>query len=274
VPSFLETAIEIGREASSLIANAVKRRGEHDRSFELKGEYDLVTETDRASEQLIVERLQSHFPTHSIVAEESGRHEGSSEYRWYVDPLDGTTNFAHGFPVFNVTLALERAGELVCGVIVDPTRNELFSAELGSGAYLNNRRIRVSGAERIEDTLAATGFPSRKRHQSVNVHFFYQLAMLSHGVRRAGAAAIDLAYVACGRLDLFWEFNLNPWDMAAGVLLVREAGGTVTNMRGEPFDLRGQHLLADNTLVHEETIALFTEIYAGRYPTPLPEMPG
>ena len=120
----------------------------------------------------------------------------------------------------------------------------------------------------------ATGFPSRKRHQNVNVHFYYQLAMLSHGVRRAGAAAIDLAYVACGRLDLFWEFSLNPWDMAAGVLLVREAGGTVTDMHGGPFDLRGQHVLADNTLVHAETVELFAEIFEGRYRTPLPEMRG
>jgi myo-inositol-1(or 4)-monophosphatase len=271
-PSFLEAAIEIGGEAAALIADAVKRRGEHDHSFELKGEYDLVTETDRASERLIVERLQSRFPTHSIVAEESGGHAGSSEYRWYVDPLDGTTNFAHGFPVFNVTLALERAGELLCGVVIDPTRNEIFSAEAGAGAYLNHRRIRVSGAARIEDALAATGFPSRKRHHNVNVHFFYQLAMLSHGVRRAGAAAIDLAYVACGRLDLFWEFGLNPWDMAAGVLLIREAGGTVTDMHGGPFDLRGQHLLADNTLVHAETVELFAEIFDGKYRTPLPEM--
>ncbi len=273
MPSFLETAIEIGREASALIAAAVKRRGEHDRSFELKGEYDLVTETDRASERLIVERLQSHFPTHSIVAEEGGGHAGTSEYRWYVDPLDGTTNFAHGFPVFNVTLALERAGELICGVIVDPTRDEVFSAEAGGGAFLNARRIHVSGAARIEDALAATGFPSRKRHRNVNVHFYYQLAMLSHGVRRAGAAAIDLAYVACGRLDLVWEFSLNPWDMAAGVLLVREAGGTVTNMRGGPFDLRGGHVLADNTRVHAETIELFAEIFDGRYRTSFPKCP-
>jgi myo-inositol-1(or 4)-monophosphatase len=274
VPSFLETAIEIGREASAVIAAAVKRRGGHDRSFELKGEYDLVTETDRASEQLIVERLEKHFPTHAIVAEESGSHAGSSGYRWYVDPLDGTTNFAHGFPVFNVTLALVHAGELVCGVIIDPTRDEVFSAEAGAGAFLNGQRIRVSGAKSIEESLTATGFPSRRRHQDVNVHFFYQLAMLSHGVRRAGAAAIDLAYVACGRLDLYWEFGLNPWDMAAGVLLVREAGGTVTNMRGDPFDLRGPHILADNTLVHAETVELFTEVFAGKYRTPLPDMQG
>jgi myo-inositol-1(or 4)-monophosphatase len=272
VASFLETAVEIGREASALIAGSVEDHVGRERHFDLKGAYDLVTETDRASERLIVDRLRGHFPTHAIVAEEGSGQAGTSEYCWYVDPLDGTTNFAHGFPVFNVTLALERAGELIAGVIVDPTRDEVFSAELGSGAFLNQRRIHVSHAARIEDALVATGFPSRKRHQNVNVHFYYQLAMLSHGVRRAGAAAIDLAYVACGRLDMFWEFSLNPWDVAAGILLVREAGGIATDMRGGQLSLRGPHILADNGLVHAETLELFAEIYAGRYRVPLPEM--
>lgn len=265
--SFLETAVEIGREAAALIRNSSERR------FELKGEYDLVTATDRASENLILERLRQHYPTHAVVAEETGGHAGSSEYCWYVDPLDGTTNFAHAFPVYNVTLALERAGELIAGVIIDPTRDEVFSAEKGGGAYLNGRRIRVSQAAAIEDSLSATGFPSRKRHQNLNVHFYYQLAMLSHGVRRAGAAAIDLAYVACGRLDLFWEFSLNPWDIAAGVLLIREAGGVVTDMHGAPISLRGPHILGDNGLVHEEVVGLFAEIFAGRARVPLPEIP-
>jgi myo-inositol-1(or 4)-monophosphatase len=273
VASYLDTAVEIGREAAALIAEAVQRRGLSDRSFELKGDYDLVTETDRASEKLIVERLRKHFPTHSIVAEEGGGSEAASEFRWYVDPLDGTTNFAHGFPVFNTTLALEKAGEMICGVIIDPTRDEVFSAEKGAGASLNGRRIRVSSAARIEDALSATGFPSRKRHQDVNIHYYYQLAMLSHGVRRAGAAAIDLAYVACGRLDLFWEFSLNPWDMAAGTLLVREAGGAVSDMSGGPFDLRGKNVMADNGLLHQETLDLFARISRGEYPVPLPQMP-
>ena len=270
--SFLDTAVDIAREASALIAEATERRSLGDHSFELKGEYDLVTDTDRASEKLIVERLRAHFPSHAIVAEEGGGTKAASEYCWYVDPLDGTTNFAHGFPVFNVTLALERAGELLCGVVIDPTRDEIFRAEAGAGAYLNDRRIRVSSATRLEDSLSATGFPSRKRHQNVNIHFYYQLAMLSHGVRRAGAAAIDLAYVACGRLDLFWEFSLNPWDMAAGVLLIREAGGSVTDMHGKPFNLRGKHVLADNGHVHQETVDLFARIYRGDFPSPLPEM--
>ena len=228
---FVEVASSIAREAGALISE-YRRKGI---GFELKGKHDLVTEADRASEKLIVEGLAKHFPSHAVVGEEGGAVEGASEYRWFVDPLDGTTNFAHNFPVYNISMGLERAGELVAGVIYDPTRDELFSTEKGSGAFLNGERIRVTTASRIEDSLSATGFPSRKRHANINIHFYYQLAMASHGVRRAGAAAIDLAYVACGRLDLFWEFALNPWDMAAGVLLVREAGGVVSGIRGEPL---------------------------------------
>jgi len=171
-----------------------------------------------------------------------------------------------------VTLALERAGELIAGVVFDPLRNEMFSAEKGAGAFLNGQPIHVSKAPRIESSLVATGFPSRKRHLNINIHFYYQLAMLSHGVRRAGSAALDLAYVACGRLDAFWEFGLNPWDMAAGILLIREAGGTCTDMHGAPLDLRGPTLLADNTAVHAEIVGLFAEIFAGKFRFPLPEI--
>jgi myo-inositol-1(or 4)-monophosphatase len=266
--SFIDVAIATAHEAGLVVSEFARRRI----GFELKGAYDLVTEADRTSEKLIVERLRSHFPTHSILAEEGFGSELNSEYRWYVDPLDGTTNFAHGFPVYNVTMALEHNGEMIAGVIYDPTRDEMFSAERGAGAFLNGQRIHVTQTARLEDALTATGFPSRKRHQDVNVHFFYQLAMLSHGVRRAGAAAIDLAYVACGRVDLFWEFSLNPWDMAAGSLLVREAGGKVTDMRGGPFHLRGADILADNGTVHAETVELFGEIFAGKVRVPPPGM--
>jgi len=267
--SYLETATEIAREAGSLLSGHFERRV----AFELKGEWDLVTEADRASEALIVERLRNHFPTHSIVAEEGGGCQGSSEYTWYVDPLDGTTNFAHSFPVYNVTLGLERAGQMIAGVIYDPTRNEMFAAERGAGAYLNHRRIHVSQAKRLEDSLIATGFPSKKRHHNINIHFYYQLAMVTHGVRRAGAAAIDLAYVACGRLDAFWEFQLNPWDMAAGLLLVEEAGGRCSDMLGAPATLRGPHLLADNGAIHEEILEMFRGVFAGEYRHTLVELP-
>jgi myo-inositol-1(or 4)-monophosphatase len=268
MPSYLETTVEIAREAGALLAKYFERRV----PFEQKGEHDLVTEADRASEKLVIDRLTAHFPSHSIVAEEGGGHAGSSEYCWYVDPLDGTTNFAHGFPMYNITMALEQAGELIAGVVFDPERNEMFTAERGSGAYVNNRRLRVSKVKQIENTLVSTGFPSKKRHQNVNIHFYYQLAMVTHGVRRAGSAALDLAYVAGGRLDAFWEFGLNPWDMAAGILLIREAGGNCSDMKGGPVSLGGPHLLADNGLVHQAIVDLFGEIFRGQYRHPVPLM--
>jgi myo-inositol-1(or 4)-monophosphatase len=264
---YLETAVEIAREAGTLLANYFERRV----PFELKGEFDLVTEADRASEKLVVERLRSYFPSHTIVAEEGGGHESSSEYRWFVDPLDGTTNFAHSFPMFNVTLGLERAGEVIAGVIYDPLRQEMFTAERGAGAYLNNRRIRVSNTKNLSDSLASTGFPSRKRHHNVNIHFYYQLAMASHGVRRTGSAAIDLAYVACGRLDFFWEFGLKPWDQAAGTLLVQEAGGRVSDMKGLLHNTVGSdHVLADNGALHEQVLAVFKEVFGAQFRVPMP----
>jgi myo-inositol-1(or 4)-monophosphatase len=267
--SYLETAVDIAREAGALLTHYFEKRV----AFETKGEFDLITEADRNSEKLVVEKLRSYFPAHAIVAEEGGGVAGNSEYRWYVDPLDGTTNFAHSFPMFNVTLGLERAGEMVCGVIYDPVRQEMFTAEQGGGAYLNNRRLRVARTAGLKDSLGSTGFPSRKRSHNVNIHFYYQLAMASHGVRRTGSAALDLAYVAAGRLDFFWEFGLKPWDQAAGVLLVREAGGNVTDMCGQPISITSsEHLLADNGILHDEVLAMFHEIFKGRPPLPLPEL--
>lgn len=267
--SYLETAVEIAHEAGSLLANYFERRV----PFNVKGEFDLITEADKASEQLIVERLRTHFPTHAIVAEEGGGVDSTSEFRWYVDPLDGTTNFAHGFPIFNVTLGLTRGGEPIAGVVYDPIRRETFAAERGGGAYLNSRRIRVSGTPNISQSLSSTGFPSRKRRFNLNIYYYYQLAMASHGVRRTGSAAIDLAYVAAGRLDFFWEFGLKPWDMAAGILLVQEAGGRVTDMEGRPHSLTGsEHLVADNGLLHDQIIEIFGEIALGRERVSMPPM--
>lgn len=263
---FLETAADIAREAGAVL---IRHLGV---GFELKGEFDLVTEADRASEKLVVERLRSHFPSHSILAEEGGNHDAASGYCWYVDPLDGTTNFAHGFPMFNVTLALERDGVLIAGVVYDPVRQELFAAERGGGAYLNNHRMRVSKVAALENCLVATGFPSYKRHLNVNIHFYHQLALATHGVRRAGSAALDFAYVACGRLDAFWEFGLKPWDMAAGLLLVEEAGGRTADMKGGPASLRGPHVLADNGLVHDQVLEIFSEVFRGQYRVPIPQI--
>jgi len=264
---YLETAVEIARESGSLLANYLERHV----GFELKGEFDLVTEADRASERLVVERLRSRFPSHNIVAEEGGGHQAVSDYCWFVDPLDGTTNYAHSFPMFNVTLGLACAGEVIAGVVYDPVRQELFTAERGGGAYLNNRRIRVSPVQNLADSLASTGFPSRKRHHNVNIHFYYQVAMATHGVRRTGSAALDLAYVAASRLDFFWEFGLKPWDMAAGTLLVREAGGRVSDMRGAPHSLTGsEHLVADNGALHQQVLEIFGEIFRGEARIPMP----
>ncbi len=266
--NYVETAAAIAREAAAIIERLRQQRI----GFELKGESDLVTAADRASEEHIAARLRAAFPTHGIVAEEGNNEEMRSGYRWFVDPLDGTTNFAHGFPIYNTTLALEKDGELIAGVIYDATRNEMFTAEKGAGAFLNGERLAVSAADRIEDALYATGFPSRRRHQNINIHFYYQLAMISHGVRRGGSAAIDLAYVACGRLEGFWEFGLNPWDMAAGKLLVEEAGGFVTDMHGGPHVLSSPHILATNAGVQSPTIALFEAIFENRAPHPLPDV--
>jgi myo-inositol-1(or 4)-monophosphatase len=198
-----------------------------------------------------------------------------------VDPLDGTTNFAHGFPAFCVVMGLERRraglaanedGEMVAGVIYDPLRDEMFSAERGKGAWLNQRKMSVSKIGTLQESLTATGFPSHKRHRSPNVHFYQEITLRSHGVRRAGSAALDLAYVAAGRLDGFWEFNLNPWDTSAGYLLVEEAGGLVTHFDGGKFTLDSREVLATNGLIHGEMKHLFTEMFAGRemeaIPTP------
>jgi myo-inositol-1(or 4)-monophosphatase len=201
------------------------------------------------------------------------------EFRWYVDPLDGTTNFAHGFPQFCVSMGLEQRpaglkpeedGTLVAAVIYDPMRDELFSAERGRGALLNGRPMRVSLTPNFSVALTATGFPSHKRHQSPNVHFYQEFTLRSHGVRRAGSAALDLAYVAAGRLDGFWEFNLNPWDTAAGILLVKEAGGLVTDFSGNHFRLASRETLATNSLIHSEMLVFFEELFAGRDLAPIP----
>jgi len=268
-------ATEIAREAGALLRSYF----EHGVTAEYKGDVDLVTVADRASEKLIVERLHAAYPTHGIYGEEGTRSHLESEYRWYIDPLDGTTNFAHGFPIFCVSMGLEHRlpglapdadGELVAAVIYDPTRDDLFTAEAGKGAYINGRRIHTSKTPSLAESITATGFPSQKRHTSPNIHFYQQFTLRSHGVRRTGSAAMDLAYVAMGRLEGFWEFNLNPWDTAAGVLLVREAGGTVTHMDGSPFTLDSREVLATNGLIQHELVTLFKNMFAGRDLTPIP----
>jgi myo-inositol-1(or 4)-monophosphatase len=246
--SFLEVAIDTAREAGSILLTEFDRPAE----ISYKGEVDIVTQADRRSEQVIVSRLRTHFPKHGIVAEEGGGTESDSPFRWHVDPLDGTTNFAHRYPCFAVSIGLEEAGELIAGVIYQPVSGELFSAARGEGAYLNRKKIHVSSIEKLATSLLATGFPSNKRSKSPNIHYYWDFTMRSHGVRRDGSAAMDLAAIACGRFEGFWEFGLHTWDTAAGVLLVREAGGTVTTFDGQPYRLGDRELLASNTRVHQE----------------------
>jgi myo-inositol-1(or 4)-monophosphatase len=273
--TFVSIAESIAREAGALLREYYHRGV----TAEFKGDVDIVTEADRASEKLVVSRLNAELPTHGIYGEEGTRTGLDAEYRWYVDPLDGTTNFAHGFPVFAVVLGCEKRapglaadedGEMIAGVIYDPLRDEMFTAARGEGAFLNGKPIHVSKAKLLQESLIATGFPSQKRHESPNVHFYQEFTLRSHGVRRAGAAAIDLAYVACGRLEGYWEFQLNPWDTSAGYLLVEEAGGRITHFDGSKFTLDSREVLATNGNIHGEIQQLFVDMFAGKNLEPIP----
>ncbi len=247
----LSIAIEAARSAGALLKrHAGKVREVHLKAGESK---NLVTEIDRKSEEIIIEILHRHFPQHDILAEESGSERGrTSEYRWVIDPLDGTTNFTHGFPVFCVSIGLEWKGEIVLGVIYDPNFDELFTAEKGRGAFLNGKPMRVSQIERLDRSLLVTGFPyDIAENPNRAIERFVGFLMHAQAVRRMGSAAIDLAYVAAGRYEGFWEVNLNPWDMAAGVLLVTEAGGCVTTFDGGPFSIYTKEILASNGRVHD-----------------------
>jgi myo-inositol-1(or 4)-monophosphatase len=250
---------ELAREAGSLLMSFFGKV-----SIEYKGDADLVTKADRASEQIIVERIRRQWPDHDLIGEEGSRRETGSDFRWYIDPLDGTTNFAHSFPVFCVSIALEHKGQRIAGVVYDPSRNEMFAAAKGIGSWLNDQPIHVSTVKLLKESLVATGFPSHKRHKNPNIHFYHQITLRSHGVRRAGSAALDLCYLACGRYDAYWEFNLNAWDTAAGVLIVEEAGGKVTNFSGGAFNIDSREVLGSNTLLHDELLREFQAIMDGR----------
>src|SRR5712691_13170458 len=267
--NFVPAMAEVAREAGALLMEYFHQHVK----VEYKGEVDLVTVADRKSEALILQRIQARWPKHDVLGEEGSRIETGSDYHWYVDPLDGTTNFAHGFPVFCVSLAVEYRGRRVAGVIYDPTRDEMFAAELGKGALLNGQPIHVSATSRLAECLVGTGFPSQKRHKSPNIYFYHQLTLRTHGVRRAGSAALDLCNVASGRFDGFWYFNPNPWDTAAGVLIVEEAGGKVSRFNGSAFELDSHETLASNGLVHDALLQEFKEIFAGRGLDPMP-VPG
>lgn len=267
VNPFLEAAIDIAREAGDILLEEFARPVK----ISYKGEVDIVTQADRRSEQAIVKRLRAQFPEHGIVAEEGGGTESDSLFRWHVDPLDGTTNFAHGYPCFAVSIGLEQAGEMIAGVIYQPVSGELFTAAQGEGAYLNQQKIHVSPIQGLATSLLGTGFPSLKRAQNPNIHYYWDFTLKSHGVRRDGSAALDLAAVACGRFDGFWEFGLHSWDVSAGILLVREAGGMVTRFDGQPYELGDKELLSSNGHIHGELLETVADV-AGRVGS-LPGLP-
>jgi myo-inositol-1(or 4)-monophosphatase len=256
IKTYLEVAVEIAQEAGKVLREEMQRPP----SIAYKGDFDLVTQADRRSETLIVNRLQKYFPEHAVAAEEGTGKDTASEYRWHVDPLDGTTNFAHGYPCFCVSMALASKNELLVGVIYNPVYDELFTAARGEGATFNGKRIHCSKIDTLKDSLLCTGFPNHNRQANPNIHFYWDFTLRSHGVRRDGSAALDLAFVAMGRFDSFWEFGLNPWDTAAGVVLVEEAGGKVTDMQGQPYALGGPSILASNGLVHAEMVRVASEV--------------
>lgn len=248
----IEAALEAGKFLKynvGKVKNIERKKGE---------ETNLVTEIDKQSEALIINKIRQHFPSHDILGEESGAHDAKSDYRWIIDPLDGTTNYTHGLPIFCVTIGVEYKGEIIVGAIYDPNSDEMFSAEKGKGAFLNGKKIHVSSHHTLINSLLVTGFPYNVKENPGNVveHFVHFLPV-AQGVRRLGSAALDMAYVACGRLDGYWEVFLNPWDKAAGILLVREAGGTVTTFTGNETDvIYTADTLATNGLIHHEMLSI------------------
>jgi myo-inositol-1(or 4)-monophosphatase len=229
-------------------------------SITYKGAINLVTEMDHRAEAAVIKILEKEFPSHSILTEESNGREGSSSYRWILDPLDGTTNYAHGYPFFCVSLALEKDGQIVWGIIYDPLREELFAAEAGRGASVNGRALQVSATRLMQQSFLCTGFPYDMRESTEdNLRYFSRFAKIAQAIRRDGSAALDLCYVAMGRFDGFWEMKLNPWDVAAGGLIVTEAGGRVTNFSGGHFTINGQEILATNGLIHEDMLSVLSK---------------
>ncbi|MDD2851780.1 MAG: inositol monophosphatase family protein [Desulfuromonadaceae bacterium] len=258
--TYLQEAVTAARIAGQY----QKSRFASSLDIEMKGDKNLVTEVDKESERLIVEHLLSHFPGHDIVAEEGDYLQGNSPYRWIIDPVDGTTNYAHCYPWFCTSIGLEFEGNLVTGVIYNPVYDELFTATKGGGAHLNGNRLAVSARKPLNCALLGTGFPYDCATDPVNnFASFIAFQKSARGIRRAGAAALDLAYVAAGRLDGFWELKLKAWDVAAGVLMVREAGGTVTTFDGSAYDIFNDRIVASNGLIHDEMVAMLAAVASG-----------
>ncbi|MBN2282101.1 MAG: inositol monophosphatase [Candidatus Marinimicrobia bacterium] len=248
------TIQEAAHEAAVFILENARDFGD----AQFKGRVDMVTKIDLGAEKIILDKIRSAFPDHSIITEESDDKETTSDYRWIIDPLDGTTNFVHAFPFVSVSIALEYQREVVMGIVNNPFMKEYFFAETGNGAFLNDQPIHVSENETLNRSLLATGFPyvvSEKFER--NMALFSKIYRQTQGVRRAGSAAVDLCYVACGRLDGFWEFELNPWDVAAGSLIVKEAGGKLSDFSGNRLNIFKREILATNGLIHAELLKNF-----------------
>jgi myo-inositol-1(or 4)-monophosphatase len=259
VQEFERVALAAAARAGDLLRGRYGRR----QQVSFKSAIDLVTTVDREAEGLILETIRDAFPEHGIVAEESAATAGRGEYRWYVDPLDGTTNFAHGFPQFAVSIALEHGGEVVVGVVHDPLREETFVATRGAGARLNGTAIGVSDVATLGRSLVGSGFPYDVRERVAFYEAFWCEALTrTQGMRRVGSAALDLCYVACGRFDAFWEWNLHAWDVAAGCLIVQEAGGRVSDIGGGPHRLTGGQTAASNGHVHDELLRMLADVQA------------
>jgi len=246
-----EFARNLAREAGKLLYEKLNTQHQ----IHYKGAIDLVTEADKMSEDLILTAIGRRYPDHGIMSEESAEKNQQASLRWIIDPLDGTTNYAHGFPFFCVSIALEQEGKIILGVIYDPVRDELFTAERQGGAYCNGRKLQVSSVDDLSRSLLATGFPYDIRvSKDNNLNFFNAMAVRAQAVRRPGAAALDLAYLASGRLDGFWELKLKPWDTAAGCLLIEEAGGGITDLQGCAWNIFSSGLVASNALIHEQML--------------------
>ena len=251
----LDRARDVAIDAAQRAGALLRERVSSIREVRHKGVVDIVTDVDVASERLITSIILSAFPEHSILGEEGGAHTGDPRHRWIIDPLDGTTNYAHGFPFFCVSVGFEADGELAVGAVYDPSQDELFVAQRGAGATLNGNPMRVSERAELSDGLLATGFPSDRGRFARALGSFEALSMQSLAVRRAGSAALDMCYVACGRLEGYWEHEIRPWDVAAGTVLVREAGGRVTATDGSAFTIASNQVLASNGRVHGALVA-------------------
>ncbi len=260
----MEKFIRAAQTAAYRAGEVLRARWMQAKQVEVKTDpVDIVTNVDREVEEVLTSYLRSIFPDHGIVAEESSPAKGGSTYLWYVDPIDGTTNFAHAYPHFSVSLALARDGRVLIGVVYDPLRQEMFCALEGGGATLNGHPIRVSSISSFDQALLLTGFPYDRRQRSRFYLRFYEAFMRRvQGIRRSGSASLDLCYVAAGRAEGFWEWRLHPWDTAAGALIVEEAGGCMGDFSGGPFDLFGEQTLASNGLLHQEMVAVLQEVLA------------